>query len=530
MNNELKNTTTSVMKLIEDNEKISLQLFANKLSKASETYPEDHTIGLMAGVVSRMAGSKLFISRAEVKELYKHLQSRNTKFATLFANELGEIEKLPESKKYNREHDDESGNIINAAYEKIVDPVLANALHNAFGNKNTAYSETFATKAKDLCTRGLSEFAATIEVASGNEDVIVCRASFETPKGKTSVFVPVEIVSGKIIAPSVFVGNAGPEDLTRDNIKNYIVANVGKNLTISDSLVLAAVDNIKHGELSKISNVDLALTKLNATKEKSADFSQGQVLYQKVDQEAKNIEVETPKFATDTDLSGRFDTASGIAAFKFGNKVKLGRDIISKHLKAFDLTNHQISVFDSNDNTIFYAVSLNSGKVAFRVPVRVQDGKLLAPTMLLANGSAEAFSKDGICKISIPDTRTAALASPLFIKKASELVEIVRVAMDEQNYATAEEALTVLSAADDARAYHVAFECYKNGLSGVKTIATKCSNIIKSATSTHDLCGHTGLPLHKVYQDKNNHCLPKYRQGMAESYDGASFMNSKVYL
>jgi hypothetical protein len=530
MNNELKNTASSVMKLIEDNEKISLQRFASKLEKASETYPEDHTIGLMAGVVSRMAGSKLFISRAEIKDLYKHLQSRNTKFAVLFADELGEVEKLPEPKKYNREHDDESLSILNKAYEKIVDPVLANALHNAFGNKTTAYSETFATRAKDVCTRGLSEFAATIEVASGNEDVIVCRASFETPKGKTSVFVPVEIVAGKIITPSVFVGNAGPEDLTRENVKNYIVANVGKKLTISDSLVLAAVENIKHGELSTISNVDIALTKLNATKEQPADFAQGQVLYQKVDKEDKNVEVATPKYAGETELSERFETAFGIANFKFGKKVELGRDIISKHLTGFGLANHQISVCDSNDNTIFYAVSLNNGKVAFRVPVRVQDGKLLAPTMLLANGSAESFSKDGIGKILTPDIRTAAAASPLFIKKASELVEIVRVAMDEQNYTAAEEALTVLSAVDDERAYATAFECYKNGLGGVKTVATQCSNIIKSATSTHELCGHTGLPLHKVYQDKQGNCLPKYRQGMADSYEGASFMNSKVYL
>lgn len=531
MNNELKKVATSVLDLIDGCEKISLQLFANKLSKASATYPEDHTIGMMAGVVARMAGSKLFISRAEVKELYRRLYSRNTKFASLFANELGEIVKVAEPVKYNREHEDESGDIINKAYEKLVDPVLANALHNAFGNKITAYSEVFAKQAKELCTSGLSEFSATVEVASGSEDVIVCRASFDTPKGKTSVLVPVEVVAGKILNPSVFIGNSGPEYFTRDNVKGYIVANAGKRLTVSDSLVLAAVANIK--DVSKISSVDLALTKLNATKEAPADFAQGQVLYQKVDAEAKNVEVSTPGYTTDPTFAEKFDTALGVASFKFTDgKVKLGRDIISRHLTGFGLANHQISVYDSNENTIFYAVALDGGKVAFRVPVRIHDGKMLAPTMLISNGGIEEFSQGGIQNLFVKeaDYHMAAAASPLFTKKASELVESVRVAVAQKDYATAEEALNILATSNDAKAYGVALECYTNGLSGVQVVESKCSHIVRNATSKHDLCGHTGLPLHKVYQDKNGNCVPGYRKGMAESYEGASFMNSKVYL
>ena len=45
-NNEIKNVVNSLSKLIDDNEKVALKVFANKLSSASLEYPEDYTIGI----------------------------------------------------------------------------------------------------------------------------------------------------------------------------------------------------------------------------------------------------------------------------------------------------------------------------------------------------------------------------------------------------------------------------------------------------------------------------------------------------
>src|SRR5271154_5606770 len=105
--NHIKKVANSLSKLIEDSEKIALPIFVAKLAKASELYPEDQTIGVMADVTARMASSKkMFISRAEIKDLYNRLYSRNTKFAELFKNELGSIEKAVAPKVNNREGND----------------------------------------------------------------------------------------------------------------------------------------------------------------------------------------------------------------------------------------------------------------------------------------------------------------------------------------------------------------------------------------------------------------------------------------
>lgn len=533
--NQIKKSVDSILKLIEDSEKVGLPTFASKLAKASEVYPEDYTIGAMAGIVAKMAGSnKMFITRAEIKDLYKRLYSRNTKFAELFSGELGEIVKLATPQIYNRENDDESLNIINKAYEKIVDPALANALNSAFGNKVKTYTSVSADKAQTVCLNSLTKnkLAAQVDVVNGREDVVICRVSFETPKGQTSVFVPIEIVADKALLPSVFVGNGGPEDFTKENLENYVLSNAGKKLAISDMLVLTAVSNIKDGD--KISNVDLVLTKLNAQKEAAADFSQGQILFQSVEPEAKNLEVSTPTYQ-DSEMQSfadQFETPFGLANFTFGKEaVETAKKVILSRLGSFGVQNPQISVFDVSADSVVYAVSANAGRTAFRVPVNMKSGT--GPTVIISNGMVRDFSQKSVHELfemESTDHKAAAMASPLYHLKASELVDVVRQATTEQNYSKAEDALNVLVELGDDKAYQTAFVVYTNGLSGVKQAESKCSHIVKSSASKHPVCGHTGLPLHKVYQDKNGDCHPLYRKGMDETYEGAYFLNSKIFF
>jgi len=116
--------------------------------------------------------------------------------------------------------------------------------------------------------------------------------------------------------------------------------------------------------------------------------------------------------------------------------------------------------------------------------------------------------------------------------KASELVQLVREAVAEENLDKAEDALNVLSESGDDKAYQTAFAEYTNGLGIAKTAtqAATCKMIVKNASSKHELCGHTGLPLHKVYQDKNGDCHPSYRRGMDDTYEGAYLQNSKIFF
>jgi hypothetical protein len=537
--NELKNTLNVLSKLIDDGEPVLLSPFAEKLASASENYPEDKTIGVMAGIVAKMTeGKKLTISRSEVKSLYNKLYTTNTKFSELFSHELGQVEKLATVKTYDRNQYTEDLSIVKEAFEKVVDPSLANALDNAFGNPVRGYTAKLAETAKSAAARECAcvRANAKIEVVSGDETVIITRASWETPKGQTSIFIPVEISYGKVVPPCVFVANAGVQDISRENIEEYIVANTGKKLVISEQLVLKTVKTAQRGsEEDLISDVDLALTKLNAEKEGKAELFANDILYQTVEVEPKNLTVQTPKY-NDNGLESfakSFDTPIGIANFQFGKeKVNLGRSVVSNKLNQLGIKNHQVSVFACDDDSITYAVAVNDGRLAFRVPLSIQSGKVIDPTIMIAAGSIESFSQEGMRALNTREARdykTAAVASPLYGLKASELVEIVRVAVGENHYAKAEDALNVLSEAGDSKAYNTAFAAYTSGLGNKKAAEVqKCKMIVKNSSSKHDICGHTGLPLHKIYVDKNGDCHPAYRQGMDDTYEGAYLQNHKI--
>lgn len=528
--NKTKQAINMLSKLIDDNEQISLHTFAAKLSNASAVNPQDQTIGVMADVLSRMTSQKkLFISRAEIKDLYKKLYSRNTKFAELFQAELGVAPTEPNVKIYNRDFDDRDGDILTRAFDAVVDPVLANALGSAFGNEVQSFNKEIAEKAKKVCKQSCE--TAMVDIVNGTDSFILCKASFETPKGKVSIYVPMEISAGKVLLPEVFIGNDNPQVFSKKNIQKYIVANIGKKSKFDEKTVFAALNSLKN-KPTEISNVDLAVIKLNSQKDSKAElFSTNAILMQKV-AEFKNNDVKTPEFK-DNEIESfvnKFDSTAGAASFDFGDKIiNTGKTVISNKLNNIGLNNYQISVCDSNKISITYAVSANAGKVAFKVPVKVQSGKIIDPEVVISNGFIESFSNEGfksIIKRDLVDYKTAAVASPLYDLKASELVQIVRTAMEERNYVKAEDALNILSLSDDIASYKTAFTEYNNGLSQKQAEpVSKCSNVIKNAYSSHPLCAHTGLPLHKVFQDKHGNCSPKYRQDMTAN----GTINSKIF-
>jgi hypothetical protein len=533
----------SLAKFAEDSEKISLPIFTVKLVRAQEQYPEDYTIGMLSRVVGKMANSeKLFISRAEVKDLYEKFYSRNTKFASVFGEELGKIESQPEASKSSLIGEDHSTDIMQAAFDNVVDPVLANALNQAFGGtKGADYTKTVAKHAESICQNRFKDLGFTVksEVVCGKENVLVCNVSFETPRGTSSILVPVETADNKVLyAPSMFIGNAGAEELNQHTVYSYLTTWAGDKLDVRAEEVLKA-SLIAKGNDHEISNVDLALTKLNASKESKADYLGPQILGTEVEVVNPNLILNLPQ-VEDTEIEAiakTFDSELGFASFKFGSKlIEQGHSLIQRQLNSCGATTHHIAVLSSNDESITYSVALNGGSVAFKVPLKIESKNALPPTILLCNGSIKSFDKTSVAELLREegfDRVAASSASPLYGIKPSELVNIVKSAVAENNYIKAEDALNVLSNSDDEKAYEVALSAFTHGLTHQHEEVeetTKCAMIVNTNSSQFEICGHTGLPVHKVYQDKHGNCQPLYRRGMADSYEGASFMNSKVYF
>lgn len=529
--NKLEKMINSLAKSVDDSERLATPILAAKLARYTTAYPYDQTLGSMSRVIEKMAANNtLFIRKAELKSLYNKLYTRNTKFAELFQDELGILSYEPEIKTYERDDSPE----INPY--QVADPVLANALESVFsGGPVKMYSQALADNAVKSVASTLDAWnlrPTALAVEDGNEKFLMIRADYETPKGVTSFFVPVEIHGNKTSEASVLLGNTGVQDLNYKTIRAYITSNAGAKLKAQGSSVLQFLTKATT-ENREISDTELALTRLHAERQGQSDFFQNQIVGQKI-AEVTVKDVILPKYGGFESFEEEFTSPYGVASYMFGeDKVKIAREHIARELSTYGHKNVQIIVTSSDKNTIFYGVSLDAGRVAFTVPVKVADGKLAKPGMILCNGAVVDFSQKGVNQLYVnnqSEFKTAAAASPMYSLKPSELIQNIKTALHEGNAAKAEDALNVLSQSDDQVAYVMGFQVFMQGLSGKKVEAEKeCSMMVKNSTSEHPICGHTGLPVHKTYRDKEGNCRPLYRRGMEEGYEAATFMNHKIF-
>jgi hypothetical protein len=480
---ELKKAISNLQSALDGHEKIALAFFAQKLHKSGAANPEDQTINQMSLVVDRMnAGNRLFISRAEVKDLYNKLYSHNTKFKEIFAEELG-LEAAAEPAASRTEEVFQEFDIY-----QDTDKTLLASLNAAFNPTANGLPDDIAKAAEKAVVMECSfpNLEPVVRAVSGDENVVVVAATYRTPQGNASFYVPVEMFRKTATAPSFFTGKDGQHYISKKSITNYV----------SNFFTKAG----SHG-----------------------NESVGEAFAELVEPTVDAKEVES--------FASNLSSAKGIAAFQHGELPEQGRRIISQKLNGFGKRSHQVNILEATKDSITYGVSCDG--VAFKVPVKIESGRLQEPAVILCKGSIESFTADGIQSLQsaeLTDNKVAAIVSPLFTLKASDLVETVREATEEGNYAKAEDALNVLANMDDAKAYKIALDEYTSGLSSVKKEAStaKCSRIVKTANSTQPVCGHLNLPLNKVFQDKHGDCRPMSRKGMEDSYEGAYFMNSKI--
>lgn len=525
----------TLSKSLEDNEQLATPILAAKLARCVAAYPGDQTLGAMSRVIGKMAeNNTLFIRKAELRSLYTKLYSRNTKFAELFEDEIGKVNK--ESSVTTMQRDDAQ----TLDTYKIADPILANALPSVFDKHLPVkmYSKTLADQALRSVGTSLDSWGlkpASLSVDDGNDKFLVIKADYETPKGVTSFYVPVEVRNNKVAEATVFMGNSGPQDLNHLTIKQYVTSQAGNKLKVNSTTILGALVSAAAGN-REITQTELALTKLNAKRQGKSEFFEGAIVGQKMVEAAKE-DVKLPKLAIANDFEEKFNTPKGLASWKFGEKnVAAGLSYLTRELTTLGHKNPQVTVTGNDDTTIFYGISLNAGRVAFTVPIKLSNGKLNKPNVLICNGSIGTFDAEGINQLYVnnqTDFKVAAAASPQFGLKPSELLSNIRQALSEGNNAKAEDALNVLASTGDQKAYAIGFDLFKQGLLGkTAKVESKCTHIVKNskhAVSEHPVCGQTGLPVHKVYQDKHGNCRPLYRQGMDETYEGASFLNSKIF-
>ncbi len=526
-------------KTLENSEEFILMPLTVKMVRAAEAYPEDQTIKQMAAFLNNRSHKKaMFITRGELRDVYKALYTRNTKCAEIMSDELGKADALPEPPKMMRDKDE--GSITAEAFNNLGNPALASALSAAFEGKEISlqnYSAPVARQAEKNCALELDKIGADahkITTVAGQEDVLICQATYETPKGQSSVLIPVEIVNGKALLPTVFLSRSGFQDLEGEALTSHLINTAGKKWKIDVQQLLKVVAKAKSAPTKEISEVESIVAKFAAQKGTPANYSSDALLYQEVDKE--HIEVQLPEAEDTQKFAERLHTAKGAAEFTFGKKaIDAGRAMLRNIMVTYGYNNVQIAVADTDGDKVCFAVAIDNG-AGFKVPVKISGGLPVEPTVIIANGSIAEFSQKGVSKTLIEnkDYESAALASQLHGVKPTELIDNVRKAMMNGDLNKAEDALNVLSQTDQ-KAFHYAFGIYQSVLSG-KTInkqaseGTKCSQQVKHDHSKHIICGHTSLPLHKVYQDEHGDCQPLYRKDLKNTNEGGSFLHSRIYL
>lgn len=538
--NKLHNIVMKTAKAVYDNEKFPVGFLAARARRIAQQFPHDPTSVGFSGFLSKRASSNgsLFITRAELKDVYSKLYYPNNKLAQHFTNELGIVEETHTTVMHR---DPKEGlPLVENAYKELADPLLSEQLGAALDNKSfNAYSNSVAVDAKKACARELNSCGVlpkTIDVVAGQSDLLICQATYETPKGHSHVLIPVEIKNSRALIPSVFLATSGFVDINSQCLKDHLTSTAGKKYEVNAKQLLDTISNAKTGALEPMNDVEFIVMKTATQKGTPSSHTVNNILYQEVDPKSVNVDIkptsEVQKFAE------KLASDVGVAEFTFGKKlIELGRGFIKQELNSAGHKSAQVLVSKADSDTIYYAVAVD-GRFGFNVPVKVANGKLNPPKVIVASGSIFEFSPDGINDLLVSaetDPVAMSKASDFYGMKPSALVGQVRQAVSAKNFQKAEEVLHVLKMSGDAVAYQTGYAAYYDGLKGggslKKEASSTCSAPTKTANSKYTLCSHTGLPLHKVYQDDNGDCHPSYRKQMSDSSEGgASFLHSRIYF
>ncbi len=140
--------------------------------------------------------------------------------------------------------------------------------------------------------------------------------------------------------------------------------------------------------------------------------------------------------------------------------------------------------------------------------------------MLDASYGLKKLSAENVSQALTVNESTFNTSASSFARSESsvELIEHLKTAMKQKDFTQVESVLATLQAYGP-EAYRQGFAVYSQLLNDPKAFDIKtsqCKSQRKTASSIHMICGHTNLPVNKVYQDKNGECQLLYRQNLVE--------------
>jgi hypothetical protein len=450
---EISSFVKNFASTLEAQEKFALPIIAAKARREAKANQTDIPLITASQVLTKMAANKDFISRQELQNVVNSYNASHSGLSSVFAEELGAVSKA-QVKTFKR--DEHEGKKIEHDYNKLADPVLANALSGVFAKTPTSkvYSSDMAKRAERAAYSQLLALGIEpkeVSAFTGKEDMILCQASHETPKGYAHSLIPVEIKDNKALLPQLFLTASGFVELEKVAYLQHLLSVTGVNLKVNADKILEAFEQIKTGQEEPVNIVELAAIKL-ASETGTLSIDPNALYLQPEEETVKDVELLKMPATEESKFAETLAKPEGIARFIHGDKVTdSGRDMLTRKFASMGYRNVQIKVADVEQDKIYYAVGLGVG-TGLKVPVEIVNKIVLEPKIVFANDMVSDFTKESLNEIVKAEDggnkRALAMVSPCHGLNASELLTVVKESISEGNYLRAEDAINVLAEVD----------------------------------------------------------------------------------
>lgn len=501
----LKNFASALAKKAEQQEQFFTGVLAERLTQAAQADPTDTTVVAMAKFLERRAqADAILISRKDLQNAYGKFYTNRSKCGSLLERELG-LEKLATPKAAEFDNSQES---LSDRLKKATDEKLVNIFEAAIEGKSTYKTITKAAinSAVTAC-KSYMPGNPPVEVRASREGLILCEASYETPKGRVHFYVPVEIDnSDRAIAPSVFISPLGVSEISRDNVLNQVVASAGKKSKYQAAEIMQAIGMTKSA--GSISDVDLVVAASKIEKTASSPVTGDNIILNKKNYQSELGEVRHDRSVNSFVYSHNLNSDAALVDSLFGKEtVNRARSIVLNKLTSLGYVNPQIKVTGGTSDSITIVASVNG--CGFTVPVEVRAKSVVAPTKIFAKGSVEVFDVDGVKRLlSFEDRKTASTAGGYNLNSPNTLISLLQTKLAQKEDPS--EVLDAIHATGDSAAFKFAFELYRDSL-------TKTAEVVKPKSiriGGKEVCAQTFLPIENVYYDEHGIAHAKHRKNL----------------
>ncbi len=497
-------------KSIEGTEKLSVDFLLHRMEKVSSAYPEDKTIGVIKSLLSdRLDSGKSFITRAEFNDLYKRHYTYLSRFSEFFHNELG-MKKIAE-KEQTKKHAEELN--IDNYRSTLLDKVLGSAFKDNKTDVAVLNKGAGLIKSK-LALMGL--VPTEVNVIDHSSDAMVVYASFETPKGKTGIMIPLT----NNLDHSVFISNAGVKELTKENVISSIKECAGQKNKITSASILATLN----ASIKKESNI----VEIAASKIKLGSADCGGIIGQEIEKIERDPEIKLPKFAEANMYAEKFsdNKLNAVAIYGQEGLQKAAKNVVNKLLESGIVCNTVKLSKCTNTGLMFNVVSENS---AFTVPVKFAGKLPLSPEYVLSNGNIlkigsglkEELNANPLDKKAFID------ANDIVYLSTDDLVSFITKSASANDMSKCQAGLLVLKDRDEAL-YNTVNIGLMNKFLKKASVQHKCNRTIKRANSAHPICLHTGLPINKIASDEFGNCVSIQQLNAPKQEETGYFMTAKI--